>query len=83
MTEQEKFNNALKNATDVVCPKCKNEAFETIVLIKKISAIMSPNGEESVVPMPAYRCAECHYILQNEDIMVTPKKEESPLKIIK
>ena len=44
------FTNALKGMTpsdlpDVVCNECKNPTFRQVVLLKKVSAALSPNGK--------------------------------------
>jgi len=72
---------ALENAKDIVCPLCNANTFENIVMIKKISALMSPTGQESIIPLPAYRCTECKRVLEQEDIEGT-KLDAPKLKLI-
>lgn len=71
----------LKNAVDIICPKCENNVFESVTLLKKISALVSPNGQEMILPVPAYRCTECLYVLQNDDIKAS-KSEQPVSKLI-
>ena len=47
---------------DVVCDKCENQTFEMVLMFKKLSAILSPSGKESLIPLQVYRCAECTHI---------------------
>lgn len=44
---------------DVVCEKCKAQTFELAFLFKKLSAIMSPTGKDTLIPLQVYRCTEC------------------------
>lgn len=82
MNEKMSMEQVLKYATDVLCPKCSSNTFETVIIIKKISALLSPSGEESILTLPAYRCTECHYILEPGD-MDNNKKEDKKLTILK
>ena len=50
------------SAQDVECDKCKGYFFEPVVLIKKLSALVSPTGEEVLIPAQLYRCADCKHI---------------------
>ena len=52
---------------DVVCDKCECQTFTPVVLFKKISAILSPNGKKALFPMEVYKCTECNHI--NEEFM--------------
>jgi len=33
-------------------------------LMKKISAIASPNGKEGIIPIPTFSCVACGYVNQ-------------------
>ena len=37
--------------TDVMCDKCDNQTFAPAFMFKKISAILSPTGKESLIPL--------------------------------
>ena len=41
------------------CDDCGNYLFITSYVIKRISAIMSPNGQEGLVPVQVYSCGNC------------------------
>ena len=55
------------NTTDVKCSKCGHDVFVPVFLVKKISAIMSPNGQEIIAPMQVFGCNSCGHI--NEEFM--------------
>ena len=52
----------LSNATDIVCENCGNLTFEEVLLMKKVSALVSPNGKEGIVPIPTFACVACGYV---------------------
>jgi hypothetical protein len=47
---------------DMVCSKCECQTFEPVFLFKKLSAVMSPTGKETLIPLQVYRCTECGHI---------------------
>ncbi len=57
--------------TDVLCEKCECQTFEPAFLFKKLSAILSPTGKDTLVPLQVYRCTKCGNI--NEGFL--PKED--------
>ena len=49
----------LSKADTLQCEKCDNYLFITSFVIKRISAIMSPNGQEAIVPVQVFSCGSC------------------------
>ena len=47
---------------DVVCEKCECQSFEMVFLFKKLSAVLSPTGKDTMVPLQTYRCTDCGHI---------------------
>ena len=56
---QPKVKVDLSQADTVKCEKCGNYSFIQSYFIKKMSAIMSPNGQEAVVPVQVFSCGNC------------------------
>lgn len=52
----------LSLATDIVCENCGNLTFQEVLLMKKVSALVSPNGKEGIVPIPTFSCVACGYV---------------------
>jgi len=51
----------LSKAEDVICG-CGCKTFQPVMMIKRLSPIVSPTGEEVMVPLQVYACIECHEI---------------------
>ena len=49
----------LSKADTMKCDDCGNYLFINSYIIKRISAIMSPNGQEGLVPVQVYSCGNC------------------------
>jgi len=74
--QQPQFNFDISQADDVTCERCGNYTFEQIMLMKKVSALVSPTGKDAVVPIPTFACNACGNI--NKGFLpVLPKTEES------
>ena len=55
-------NIDLSNAQDITCENCGNYTFQEVVLMKKVSALVSPTGKEAIVPIPTFSCNACGFI---------------------
>jgi len=53
---------ALKDTSDVVCEKCSHKLFTQLMMFKKLSAVMSPTGEESLIPVQVFACNDCGHV---------------------
>ena len=49
----------LKQAETIKCGDCGNYLFITSFILKKLSALVSPNGQESLIPVQVYSCGNC------------------------
>ena len=46
----------------VKCEKCENQTFKQTLLIRKVSALVSPNGQEQYVPIAVFACEKCGHV---------------------
>lgn len=53
---------AMKSSPTVTCDSCGNATFEEVVLFKKLSKLVSPTGQEGMVPIPAFACNSCGHV---------------------
>ena len=49
----------LKQAETIKCDDCGNYLFITAHVIKRLSAIISPTGQEAMIPVQVYSCGNC------------------------
>ena len=49
----------LRDAETIKCSDCNNYLFITSFILKKLSAIVSPNGQEALIPVQVYSCGNC------------------------
>jgi len=58
-SQQSQVQVDLSKADTIKCEECGNYLFITAHVIKRISAIMSPTGQEAMVPVQVYSCGNC------------------------
>ena len=59
MQEQQTMQINPEDTTPVICSKCKSEVFQMGFMIRKLSAIMSPDGKEQQFQIPVAICMGC------------------------
>ena len=61
MSNNAKLNNVNVDLNRVPTERCKcgNGTWKIIYLIKKVSALMSPTGKETIVPIQVFACDKC------------------------
>ena len=69
--QQPQMKVDLSQTTAVSCEACKNDTFIPAFKMRKLSALLSPHGKETMVPMQVFACAKCNHI--NDDFQT---KEE-------
>ena len=72
----------LKQADTIKCDDCNNYLFITSFVLKKISALMSPNGQEGIVPLQVYSCGNCGKVpsklLEGSGLEIEPNPDDLP-----
>lgn len=57
----------ITQTSTTTCDSCGKEAFQEAVILRKISAILSPTGKEGFVPLQVFACIGCGHI--NNDFL--------------
>jgi hypothetical protein len=58
----------LADADTMKCQSCENPVFIQGYIIKKISAIVSPTGEEVIAPVQVFNCGNCGEMLPLKEV---------------
>ena len=58
----------LSDADTMKCQECGNSIFIQGYVIKKISAIVSPTGEEVIAPIQVFNCGNCGEMLPMKEL---------------
>ena len=58
----------LSDADTMKCQECGNSIFIQGYVIKRISAIVSPTGEEVIAPIQVFNCGNCGEMLPMKEL---------------
>lgn len=56
---QTQVNIDIGTLDNVQCEKCNNILFQPVFVMKRVSALVSPTGQEGVIPIQVFACANC------------------------
>jgi len=64
---QDKINMNINPNTlpDIICSTCGSKYWEQCFVLKKVSALVSPNGQEGAINIPVLVCRSCGQNLQD------------------
>ena len=62
MQDQLKQQIDLSKATPMKCEKCNNPTFKQTLMLHKMSALVSPNGQETIIPAAVFACEACNHV---------------------
>jgi hypothetical protein len=55
-------NVDLTHAKTLECDECGCKGFKQTMMLKKLSALISPNGQEALIPVMVFACEACSHI---------------------
>jgi hypothetical protein len=74
------FEVDIKNTTEITCT-CGSKYFTGAVMLRKVSAIVSPTGQEMIAQQPVIICVKCHEPYVSDEmrkfIDMEPEKKQS------
>ena len=62
MQQPDLSNVDLSKATTMRCEKCQGATFKQTLMLHKISALVSPNGQEAIIPAAVFACEKCNHV---------------------
>ena len=57
-------NVDLTHAKTLECEKCQCVGFKQTMMLKKLSALVSPTGQEAIIPVGVFACDHCGHVNQ-------------------
>jgi len=52
----------ITKTTEIVCEVCMNDTFEQSLMLRKLSALVSPTSQETIIPMAVFACKKCGHV---------------------
>ena len=48
--------------TEIKCEACESSTFKQTLLLRKMSALVAPGGQETIIPMQVFACEKCGHV---------------------
>jgi len=58
MQEQIDFSKT----SQIKCESCGGSTFKQTLLLRKMSALVAPGGQETIIPMQVFACEKCGHV---------------------
>ena len=58
MQEQIDFSKT----SQIQCESCSCKTFKQTLLLRKMSALVAPGGQETIIPMQVFACEKCGHV---------------------
>ena len=52
----------MSQTSAVKCEKCENQTFKQTMLVRKLSALVSPTNQETIIPVGVFACEKCGHV---------------------
>lgn len=62
--QQMSASQVISQSSAVNCQSCGSAFFETSIIFRKLSKILTGSSSDQLVPIMGYRCQDCHEILR-------------------
>jgi len=69
---EQQMNIDLNNTTEIVCEGCGNNTFRPIFFLRRLSPLLSPDGNARLIPVDSLACLKCDYV--NKDFSPIPSQ---------
>jgi uncharacterized Zn finger protein len=62
---------SLDQTSEIACDECAGTVFHAAFILRKVSALISPTGKETVIPIQVFACDSCGHV--NEEFLPIEK----------
>ena len=52
----------LSKSSEIKCEACEGSTFKQTLLLRKMSALVAPGGQETIIPMQVFACEKCGHV---------------------
>ena len=59
---QDSLNVDMSQTTSYNCEECEHDVFNTRYKMRKLSALVSPSGQDAIIPMQVFSCDKCGHV---------------------
>ena len=77
LQQQQRSNIDINSTSEVKCDGCGNNVFNQGVFLRKVSALVNPDGRDGYLPIPTFYCTSCGAV--NEEFV--PKELKNKIQL--
>ena len=52
----------ISKTSEIKCESCGGLTFKQSLMLRKLSALVSPNGQETLIPVQVFACEKCGHV---------------------
>lgn len=52
----------LRDIPSIKCDECGAQFFREVLILKKVSKLLTGGAEDTIVPFPIYQCLNCKFV---------------------
>jgi len=71
----------LRDTHAVECDECKNTTFREVVMMRRVSRLLTGAPKDSYMPIPSFECASCGHV--NDEFLPAELKPEPSKLVVK
>jgi ribosomal protein S27E len=60
--QEQQINIDINQTTEVKCEECENNTFVAVTFLRKVSRLISPDGQDHLWPLETMACAKCGHV---------------------
>jgi len=65
----------LREQPTIICENCQGEYFKEVVVLKKVSRLLTGSSDDTIVPFPTYMCNSCGHVNEEFRLFDVPKPD--------
>jgi uncharacterized Zn finger protein len=54
--------NSAKNSQPIQCENCGSIYMRQVLVLNKVSKLLTGSDKDSIIPIPVFRCDDCGYV---------------------
>ena len=62
MKDQLKQQIDINKTSAITCEACENSTFKQTLLLRKLSALVAPSGQDTIIPAAVFACEKCNHV---------------------
>lgn len=67
----------LRTQPPIKCENCGGQLFREVIVLKKVSRLLTGHSDDTIAPLSTYICDDCGYVNKDLDFREKEKNDDS------